>query len=666
MSAAQQSLHAAAKSGMASTVAALLRDATVDPNALDKGGFSALHSSCFENHLECVLELVADQRVDVNRKGKGGYSALHFAAREGHLPIVETLLSLPPERLDADLKTDFGLTPLMLAAREGRRDVVRAFIGLRRGRIDPEQRVPDTGYTAFHFACDLGLGNEKTKEAQKAKESGQVASSELDFRARKNQVVQLLADSLPETARNARNSRGETPFLRASASGFIEGTRSLIESRRVDLTAVDFDGANGFAAACGAGHVDLVVDHLLTLAVSLPPGFANGRDRQGRTGLARAVIKGRHDLVRELLLLEETDPNLADNDGNTPFHHACRGGQMEMIKLFLDRFGRFDHAAHNAHGQQAPDLVLDPADQETVRRALRYAEDNHASKKLPAAEFVISKDAKVLGTGGFGEVVVGTFRGPQAAIKRSKQKPFPAEKFAEFLREVMIWNSVGDHANVLPLFGYCDDPPMIACPLAAADLLNYLWKRREQPDYWKLAGGLLRDVAAGLAHCHGRSIIHADLKPTNVLVFEDNHGKVVAKIADFGGSRLRFGHSVSGKSVIPVGTVPFQPPEAFYMAPELRASADRRRTIRARKPGDIYAFAMVCYQAATRGYEPFYQVPEAEIKLKVGELDQRPEPPSDMPKKLAELMKECWNRDPDKRPSMDKVVERMDAILAEL
>mmetsp|Transcript_21885 Transcript_21885/g.43959 ORF Transcript_21885/g.43959 Transcript_21885/m.43959 type:complete len:491 (-) Transcript_21885:270-1742(-) len=73
----------------------------------------------------------------------------------------------------------------------------------------------------------------------------------------------------------------------------------------------------------------------------------------------------------------------------------------------------------------------------------------------------------------------------------------------------------------------------------------------------KLAAGIMRDVAAGLAYCHKMGVIHRDLKPENLLV--PGPGLRPVKICDFG---LAFQYSANRRA-----------PRTFvgsprYMAPE--------------------------------------------------------------------------------------------------
>jgi len=76
-------------------------------------------------------------------------------------------------------------------------------------------------------------------------------------------------------------------------------------------------------------------------------------------------------------------------------------------------------------------------------------------------------------------------------------------------------------------------------------------------------------------------IVHGDIKPQNILIFENQDHKLVAKIADFG-------NSVVGVSEDDLCQLPRSDP---WTAPEYH---HRKFPVSAGKKMDIYSFAMLC------------------------------------------------------------------------
>lgn len=140
----------------------------------------------------------------------------------------------------------------------------------------------------------------------------------------------------------------------------------------------------------------------------------------------------------------------------------------------------------------------------------------------------------LLGTGGFGEVRKVHWRGTPVAVKLAHQDIDPVKKQL-FLRELELMVRCR-HPNIVQFLGYVDKPFMIVMEyLPMGDLRAYWQRRRGMSKGHKTT--ICIDVLRALAYLHNRkpsSIIHRDIKPTNVLITKSG----VAKLTDFGLSRI--------------------------------------------------------------------------------------------------------------------------------
>lgn len=169
---------------------------------------------------------------------------------------------------------------------------------------------------------------------------------------------------------------------------------------------------------------------------------------------------------------------------------------------------------------------------------------------------------------------------------------------------------------------------------------------KQQPRTFEKAVDIFYQVAQALAHMHDRGYVHADMKPNNIMVMDG-----VAKIIDLGQS-------------CKIGTVKERiqgTPD--YIAPE----QVHRRAITPKT--DIYNLGATMYWTVTR--KPIPTALAKDDKL-VGSLEdhlvERPTPAIELnprvPARLNELIMQCVEVDPEKRPaSMAMVADRLSLIL---
>uniref|UniRef100_A0A1I7T3C6 Protein kinase domain-containing protein n=1 Tax=Caenorhabditis tropicalis TaxID=1561998 RepID=A0A1I7T3C6_9PELO len=258
----------------------------------------------------------------------------------------------------------------------------------------------------------------------------------------------------------------------------------------------------------------------------------------------------------------------------------------------------------------------------------------------------------VIGEGAFGQVFKGILRGPNrqvvpVAVKQLKANAIDEER-EEFVREIQMMQTVGQHDNIVTMYGYCMDEQlqcMIMEYVPYGDLKHYLQNMRKEKDsdssidaneFLSFAG----QVACGMAHLESVGIIHRDLAARNILV---GTGKVL-KISDFGMSRPGVYIKMS-KGVIPLR----------WLSPE--AIKDNTYS----NKSDVWAFGVLLWEIATLGGFPYNNVPDKDILNKLTE-GMRLEQPTKCSDEMYILMKSCWNLKSEDRPTFLSILSKLEQI----
>ncbi|KAJ4177501.1 hypothetical protein NW755_013809 [Fusarium falciforme] len=143
------------------------------------------------------------------------------------------------------------------------------------------------------------------------------------------------------------------------------------------------------------------------------------------------------------------------------------------------------------------------------------------------------------------------------------------------------------HPNIVDMIGWgyttsWHAAPFLALELAQSDLGGLVKEAGESMSFDDQRRIIL-DIASGLSAIHEIGIVHGDVKPENVLVFQEG-GRWSAKLTDFGGGAVLPGKDVRGR-----GTVGWRAPELQRyheydeaLNPELLWSID------------IYSFGLIC------------------------------------------------------------------------
>ncbi|KAL6330992.1 hypothetical protein AAG906_009420 [Vitis piasezkii] len=264
---------------------------------------------------------------------------------------------------------------------------------------------------------------------------------------------------------------------------------------------------------------------------------------------------------------------------------------------------------------------------------------------------------KELGSGTYGTVSYGKWKGSDVAIKRIKPSCFTEDTLeedrlvAEFWKEAHILGQL-HHPNIVAFYGVVTDGPVTNLATVTEYMVNgslkqVLQKKDRTIDHRKRLI-IAMDAAFGMEYLHGKNIVHFDLKSHNLFMNMRDPQRPVCKIGDLGLSKIKQRTLISGGLR---GTIP-------WMAPELFNSKNDLVTEKV----DVYSFGIVMWELLT-GEEPYGKLSSEEIIAGIIKGNLRPKIPTCDPA-WRSLMERCWSSDPGSRPDFSEIAKELRVMSA--
>ncbi|KAI4335614.1 hypothetical protein L6164_014246 [Bauhinia variegata] len=270
------------------------------------------------------------------------------------------------------------------------------------------------------------------------------------------------------------------------------------------------------------------------------------------------------------------------------------------------------------------------------------------------------EELRELGSGTFGTVYHGKWRGTDVAIKRINDRCFAGKASEQERMRADFWNEaikLADlhHPNVVAFYGVVLDGPggsvaTVTEFMVNGSLRNALQKNERNLDKRKRIL-IAMDVAFGMEYLHGKNIVHFDLKSDNLLVNLRDPHRPICKVGDLGLSKVKRQTLISGGVR---GTLP-------WMAPELLNGSSSLVSEKV----DVFSFGIVMWELLT-GEEPYADLHYGAIIGGIVSNTLRPAVPESCDPEWKSLMERCWSSDTSERPSFTEIANQLRSMAAKI
>ena len=236
---------------------------------------------------------------------------------------------------------------------------------------------------------------------------------------------------------------------------------------------------------------------------------------------------------------------------------------------------------------------------------------------------------KMIATGSCGPVYAGTLVTNEAvAIKELTGPEAMAACVRECGKHMML-----HHRNIVRVCGVSQDGHGHAYIITELAPRGSLADALKSHPHWATLVRWALDIANGLQYLHSLSpaVLHLDLKPQNVLLFDDD-----TKLCDFGIAHI-MKHTVTCQTAAQYSPQ-YAAPEQFDVGPVSEAT-------------DIYGFGGVLFAMITKS-EPWDGLSPLQVSKKLASGTQLSLPsslPAQCPAGLAAIVQRCLHIDPQQR-----------------
>ncbi|CAH1773058.1 unnamed protein product [Owenia fusiformis] len=285
---------------------------------------------------------------------------------------------------------------------------------------------------------------------------------------------------------------------------------------------------------------------------------------------------------------------------------------------------------------------------------------------IPKSEF---ETGQRLGGGLFADTYIGEWKERAVVVKRLTigihTYGLSGEDSEWLLNEVKILSKLR-HKYIVRMIGVCleSKTPRLVCEHIDGKTVRTILNENGKALLWQHKIKMCQQAVEGVIYLHHSkpSILHRDLRCANLIV--DQNERV--RVGDFGivklTQRLRE-QCNEGDTCYCQKEYSALPASIRWSAPEIFQFPNTHNPNIITSACDVYSFGMVLWEMCTH-MEPFADILNEQQVMDTVKEGVRPPIPNDnsIPSKYKDLMMDCWENEPKRRPTFKKVAVALKEI----
>ncbi|KAJ1020124.1 hypothetical protein NDA16_004404 [Ustilago loliicola] len=301
---------------------------------------------------------------------------------------------------------------------------------------------------------------------------------------------------------------------------------------------------------------------------------------------------------------------------------------------------RFDSEIGSIYTNTLGSLTNDENGSAVTRGSRDATGPKHKIVVTEAGKNITYQLGNCIGRGQFGSVyrALNLNSGQMVAVKRIKLEGRTDDEVTELMGEVDLLKSL-THPSVVKYEGLVRGPDVVSIILEYVENGSLLYTLKAFGNFpEKLVASYVVKILEGLNYLHEQNVVHCDLKAANILTTKNGN----VKLSDFGVSLNLKAVKKMGNKNDAIGTPNWMAPEVIELKGVTTAA-------------DIWSLGCTIIELLT-GKPPYYDMLAMSAMFRIVE-DDCPPIPEKCSDALRDLLLQCFNKDPTKRPSAETLFE---------